>query len=107
MLYADSHANVQIRKKVRGLRGIERLVLKQRRQRIKEESQALPQFSIVIEAVNVDQFSIVIEAVNADNAPLAEEEPSGDVILEYCTVVRGILNYDQGVPLHSLSLRMA
>ena len=88
-----------MRKKVRGLRGIERSVLKQRRQRIKEESQALPQSSIVIEAVNADQSSIVIEAVNADNAPLAEEEPAGDVILEYCTVVRGILNDDQGGPL--------
>ena len=77
-----------MRKKVRGLRGIERSVLKQqRRQRIKEESQALP------------QSSIVIEAVNADNAPLAEEEPAGDVILEYFAVVRGILNDDQGGPL--------
>ena len=81
VLDADSHAKVQMRKKVRGLRGIERSVLKQRRQRIKEESQALPQSSIVIEAVNADQSSIVIEAVNADNAPLAEEEPAGDVIL--------------------------
>ena len=45
VLDADSHAKVQMRKKVRGLRGIERSVLKQqRRQRIKEESQALPQF---------------------------------------------------------------
>src|SRR5208337_4210835 len=43
--------------------------LLQRRQRIKEEAQALP------------QSSIVIETVNADNAPLAEEEPAGDVIL--------------------------
>ena len=95
VLDADSHAKVQMRKKVRGLRGIERSVLKQRRQRIKEESQALP------------QSSIVIEAVNADNAPLAEEEPAGDVILEYCTVVRGILNDDQGGPLHPPGLRMA
>ena len=69
--------------------------LKQRRQRIKEESQALP------------QSSIVIEAGNADNAPLAEEEPAGDVILEYCAVVRGILNDDQGGPLHPPGLRMA
>ena len=107
VLDADSHAKVQMRKKVRGLRGIERSVLKQRRQRIKEESQALPQSSIVIEAVNTDQSSIVIEAVNADNAPLAEEEPAGDVILEYCTVVRGILNDDQGGPLHPPGLRMA
>ena len=38
VLDADSHAKVQMRKKVRGLRGIERSVLKQqRRQRIKEE----------------------------------------------------------------------
>jgi hypothetical protein len=95
VLDADSHAKVQMRKKVRGLRGIERSVLKQRRQSIKEESQALP------------QSSIVIEAVNADNAPLAEEEPAGDVILEYCTVVRGILNDDQGGPLHPPGLRMA
>ena len=96
VLDADSHAKVQMRKKVRGLRGIERSVLKQqRRQRIKEESQALP------------QSSNVIEAVNADNAPLAEEEPAGDVILEYCAVVRGILNDDQGGPLHPPGLRMA
>lgn len=95
VLDADSHAKVQMRKKVRGLRGIERSVLKQRRQRIKEEAQALP------------QSSIVIETVNADNAPVAEEEPAGDVILEYCTVVRGILNDDQGGPLHPPGLRMA
>ena len=53
------------------------------------------------------QSSIVIETVNADNAPVAEEEPAGDVILEYCTVVRGILNDDQGGPLHPPGLRMA
>ena len=95
VLDADSHAKVQMRKKVRGLRGIERSVLKQRRQRIKEEAQALP------------QSSIVIETVNADNAPVAEEEPAGDVILEYCAVVRGILNDDQGGPLDPPGLRMA
>ena len=68
--------------------------LKQRRQRIKEQSQALP------------ESSVVIEAVPADNAPLAEEEPAGDVILEYCAVVRGILNDDQGGPLHPPGLRL-
>ena len=36
-----------------------------------------------------------------------EEEPAGDVILEYCAVVRGILNDDQGGPLHPPGLRMA
>ena len=48
----------------------------------------------------------MIEAGNADS-PLAEEEPAGDVILEYRAVVRGILNDDQGGPLHPPGLRMA
>jgi hypothetical protein len=95
VLDADSHAKVQMRKKVRGLRGIEQSVLKQRRQMTQEQSQALP------------PFSIEIEAANPDTAPRAEEEPAGDVILGYCAVVRGILNDDQGGPLHPPGLRMA
>ena len=40
---------------------------------------------------------------------LAEEEPepAGDVVLAYCSAVRGILNSDQGGPLHPPGLRMA
>jgi hypothetical protein len=95
VLDADSHAKVQMRKKVRGLRGIEQSVLKQRRQVIQEQSPA------------PSQTSIVIEAATDDNAPRAEDEPAGDVILGYCAVVRGILNDDQGGPLHPPGLRMA
>src|SRR4051795_12448152 len=34
-------------------------------------------------------------------------DPAGDVALDYCSVVRGILNNDQGGPLHPPGLRMA
>jgi hypothetical protein len=88
-------AKVQMRKKVRGLRGIEQTVLKERRHKTDEQSEALP------------QSSVVIEEANPENAPLAEEAPAGDVILKYCAVVRGILNDDQGGPLHPPGLRMA
>jgi hypothetical protein len=97
VLEADSHAKVQMRKKVRGLRGIEQTVLKERNHttEVEEQSQALP------------HSSVVIEETNPENAPLAEEAPAGDVILKYCAVVRGILNDDQGGPLHPPGLRMA
>jgi hypothetical protein len=95
VLEADSHAKVQMRTKVRGLRGIEQSVLKQRRGMAEEESQASP------------QSSIVIETADTANVALAEEEPAGDVVLAYCAVVRGILNDDQGGPLHPPGLRMA
>jgi hypothetical protein len=95
VLEADSHAKVQMRKKVRGLRGIEQSVLKQRRRMAEEGSQALP------------PSSIVIETAHLDDAPLAEGGPAGDVVLAYCAAVRGILNDDQGGPLHPPGLRMA
>src|SRR5262249_40506602 len=41
VLEADSHAKVQMRRKVRGLRGIERSVLKRRRASAPEESPAV------------------------------------------------------------------
>jgi len=97
VLEADSHAKVQMRKKVRGLRGIEQTVLKERNHttEVEEQSQTLP------------HSSVVIEETNPENASLAEEAPAGDVILNYCTMVRGILNDDQGGPLHPPGLRMA
>ena len=37
----------------------------------------------------------------------AEPSAAGQVVLEYCAAVRGILNDDQGGPLHPPGLRMA
>ena len=95
VLEADSHAKVQMRKKVRGLRGIEQSVLKERRQRFERG------IASIGSVLDRDRDG------HRDNAPLAEEEPVGDVVLDYCAVVRGILNNDQGGPLHPPGLRMA
>ena len=35
------------------------------------------------------------------------DEDTPDVVLDYCAAVRGILNDDQGGPLHPPGLRMA
>ena len=37
----------------------------------------------------------------------AEPSPAGQVVWDYCAVVRGILNDDQGGSLHPPGLRMA
>jgi hypothetical protein len=77
-LQADSHAKVQMRKKIRGLRGIERQVLQAR-----QGATAAPD--------------------GASQAP----DGASQVVLDYCGCVRGILNDDQGGPLHPPGLRMA
>jgi len=88
VLAADSHAKVQMRRKVRGLRTIERDVCATRRL---AEMPALAPESREVPAVDSG----------------AAVEPPPDVILDYCSVVRGILNDDQGGPLHPPGLRMA
>jgi hypothetical protein len=39
--------------------------------------------------------------------PPTEADPAGAVVLDYCAAVRGILNDDQGGPLHPQGVRMA
>jgi hypothetical protein len=45
----------------------------------------------------------------AKAVPVTTEPPTeaGEVVLDYCSAVRGILNDDQGGPLHPPGLRMA
>jgi hypothetical protein len=95
VLEADSHAKVQMRKKVRGLRTIEHAVL----QRPKAETQddLTPKTA---EATGT-------ATVAAANPAPAVVDPAGAVVLGYCAAVRGILNDDQGGPLHPPGLRMA
>jgi hypothetical protein len=85
VLEADSHAKVQMRQKVRGLRGIERSVLKRRQESVPEGS---PSAEVGVEVA-------------------APDDPAGEVVLGYCTAVRGILNNDQGGPLHPPGLQMS
>jgi hypothetical protein len=94
VLEADSHAKVQMRKKVRGLGTIEQAVLKRQKAETKED-----RTSQAPEATNT-------ATATANRSP-AVVDPAGSVVLAYCAAVRGILNDDQGGPLHPPGLRMA
>lgn len=95
VLEADSHAKVQMRRKVRGLRKIEQAVLKQQNA---EASTSLTED---------DPEATVRVLVGPAKRPAPEADSAGDVVLAYCAAVRGILNDDQGGPLHPPGLRMA
>jgi hypothetical protein len=101
VLDADSHAKVRMRKEVRGLRTIEQAVLLRRASPGREPS--------TDEDAPVEAGAIPGEAASpADPASSTPgEDAVGGVVLDYCTAVRGILNDDQGGPLHPPGLRMA
>lgn len=95
VLEADSHAKVQMRKKVRGLRKIEQAVLEHER----ESAEPSPAINDPEATLTVSTESVNPRATDVDSAR--------DVVLDYCTTVRGILNDDQGGPLDPPGLRMA
>jgi len=84
VLDMDSTAKKKTRAKIRGLRAIEREVLEARQA---DASPAMPSSDAR------DKTSM-----------LAGE--NGDVVLDYCSVVRGILNDNHGGPYHPSGLRM-
>jgi hypothetical protein len=94
VLEADSHAKVQMRKKVRGLRTIEQAVLQRQKAETKGES-------------TPDAPEATSMATAAAKLAPAVADPTGSVVLDYCAMVRGILNDDQGGPLEPPGLRMA
>jgi hypothetical protein len=98
VLEADSHAKVRMRKKVRGLRAVERAVLQRRRT---EASQG-PGSPGAPEAPTPGDVGPA-----EDVSPAPETDPVGAVVLDYCAAVRGILNDNQGGPLHPAGLQMA
>jgi hypothetical protein len=119
MLEADSRAKVQMRSKVRGLRAIEREVLEQRHAPAAETA-AVPAAAETATAVPAATETAAVPAATetaagvslantsvSDVAIIAEPGEPGDVVLDYCSVVRGILNDDQGGPLQPPGLRMA
>jgi hypothetical protein len=96
VLEADSHTKVQMRRKVRGLRKIEQAVLKR------------PGAEAPRDAGGDGAEAALAAAVEpAKPADLPPADPAGAVVLDYCAAVRGILNDDQGGPLHPPGLRMA
>jgi hypothetical protein len=95
VLEADSHAKVQMRKEVRGLRMIEQAVLVRQKARPKDDlTPETPEATGTATLAGADLSAAVVD-------------PAGSVVLDYCAAVRGILNDDQGGPLHPPGLRMA
>lgn len=96
VLELDSHAKVQMRSKVRGLRAIEREVL----------ADGVAAITASPPEVNRPEATPAIpdEPVKARQRPATD---ASTVVLDYCTAIKGILNDDQGGPLHPPGLRMA
>ena len=94
VLEADSHAKVQMRKKVRGLRVIEQAVLRRQKAQAQEDLEPETPGTSGTATAAADRSAAVVDA-------------AGSVVLDYCAAVRGILNDDQGGPLDPPGLRMA
>ena len=135
ILEADSNAKVKMRSKVRGLRSIEREVLQQQSQApapvVESPSttppvaEALPVAPTVVPNDSLsDAASAVVLAPTVFNDPPSDPasqvaldptvvpdappmDAASQVVLDYCSAVRGVLNSDQGGPLQPPGLRMA
>jgi hypothetical protein len=126
VLELDRQAKVKMRRKVRGLRTIERRVLEERRRtaalapspapgppqadetpRVVISEAAAPEAcarSDLDAGQTANTFDTAAGAVAGN--PDVEDEV-GEVVLGYCAAVRGMLNDDQGGPLHPPGLRMS
>jgi hypothetical protein len=101
-LASDSHAKVQMRKKVRGLRAIEREVIQQQKQPTSSPKAEQEQDK------GADPGAVPERAVGqAEKVVETAPDGAGGVVLDYCAAVRGILNDDQGGALHPPGVRMA
>jgi hypothetical protein len=125
VLDMDSRAKVKMRRKVRGLRAIERRVLEERRhaaapaptppdERPKTEEPpratpceapaATPRASSDLGWPSTE--STLQATGGATTGEARGEDEGGEVVLGYCAAVRGILNDSQGGPLHPPGVRM-
>jgi len=121
VLEADSHAKVKMRKRVRGLRGVERKALESRRERevsadaaqgkgrgghaAKVHGHGSQGGSVCVQGGCAIEESVLPD--RAGKVDCGAEADAEQVVLDYCTAVRGILNDDQGGPLHPAGMRMA
>jgi hypothetical protein len=126
VLEMDSRAKVKMRRKVRGLRAIERRVLEDRRHTAVPEPPPLhetpktdapprantpeapapaPCASSDLGLVRTDSAREATSLAAVGDPGVADE--AGEVVLGYCAAVRGILNDSRGGPLHPPGLRMS
>ncbi len=131
VLEMDSGAKVKRRRKVRGLRAIERQVLDERRTTAAPEPSAQPERPKTADTPRADppeaaapplvvmsepcassdlglrRTAQALDATGLAGAREAQvEDEVGEIVLGYCAAVRGILNDSQGGPLHPPGLRM-
>ena len=96
VLELDSHAKVQMRSKVRGLRAIEREALTD---------------DLAATTANPVEVNLAEVTPAIPEEPVVASQPSATdasaIVRDYCTAIKGILNNDQGGPLHPPGLRMA
>jgi hypothetical protein len=93
VLEADRRAKVRMRTKVRGPRAIEQAVLRRRGARVEDGARPVPE--------------PVGTAETATDPTPAAADLGGPVVLDSGAAARGILNDDQGGPLHPPGVRMA
>ena len=103
VLERDSHAKVQMRRKVRGLRQVERRILDERR----KDSTSSTSSTDAVQPTPATPSASGPMAPTAASAPGAARSEAQDIVLEYASGIRGILNDDQGGPLDPPGLRMA
>lgn len=108
-LEADSHAKVQMRRKVRGLRNIERRMLAQRSDAAATlpASSPAPQQPLETSLAARQPVTATPPAPSAPSPSPHQTSEAEQVVLDYCASVRGILNDDQGGALHPPGVRMA
>jgi hypothetical protein len=123
VLELDSQSKVKMRSKVRGLRTIERGVLEERRHTAALEPAPRPPQADETPRVDIPEAAApeacarrdlgVGQTANAldTTAGAMTADPdvtdeAGEVVLGYCAAVRGMLNDDQGGPLHPPGVRM-
>ena len=114
VLDMDSRAKVKMRRKVRGLRAIERRVLEERRHAAapaptpadeSPKTDEPPPASSDLGWTSTESPLAATSGATTGEARGADE--GGEVVLGYCAAVRGILNDSQGGPLHPPGLRMS
>jgi hypothetical protein len=114
VLEMDSRAKVKMRRKVRGLRAIERRVLEDHRPAAAPEPTPPDERSKTAAAAPCASSDLGLPATDsaleatggATTGEARVEDEVGEVVLGYCAAVRGILHDSQGGPLHPPGLRM-
>lgn len=115
VLELDSHAKVQMRLKVRNLRGVERRILSERAPQSSAVGNVAPPPAESAASAQPPTTLTPTKAPASNAPPARTAEPSPEtrahanteVALAYAATIRGILNDDQGGPLDPPGLRMA